>query len=178
MRVQEQSPSDESGSKLPHSTRRKHVRTAIALLLGAWLMGTIVVGFTAAVNFFTIDRLLASSDSPEFHRDVAVLPPGEARVMLRHVSSELNRYYFRAWGYAELIFGAAVLWLALRLRQRKFVIASAIMLAMVAVMAFYITPRITVVGRALDFLPRNTPPPGMAEFGMLHGAYSTLDLIK
>jgi hypothetical protein len=155
------------------------VRTAVALLLGAWLTGTIVVGFVAAENFFTVDRLLASADTPEFHRDAAALPPGEARVMLRHLSSELNRYYFRIWGYAELVFGALVLWLSMRgLRQKKFVIASSIMLAIVVIMAVYITPRITVVGRALDFLPRNTPPLGMAEFGMLHGAYSTLDLIK
>ncbi|MBI2817090.1 MAG: hypothetical protein HYX72_09140 [Acidobacteria bacterium] len=155
------------------------MKTAITLLLGAWLTGTIVVAFVAAENFFMIDRLLQSPVSPEFHRDAAALPAGEARVMLRHLSSELNRYYFRVWGWTELLLGGLVLWLAFRgLRQKKFVIGFSIMLVSVAVMTLYITPRITVLGRAVDFVPRNPPPPGMAEFGILHGAYSALDLLK
>jgi hypothetical protein len=30
----------------------------------------------------------------------------------------------------------------------------------------------------LDFVPRDPPPPQLGRFGMLHGAYSALDLIK
>ena len=41
-----------------------------------------------------------------------------------------------------------------------------------------ITPEITQVGRALDYIPRDPKPPELAHFGMLHGLYSVLDLLK
>ena len=159
------------------------VRTVIALLLGAWMAGSVVVGGVAAENFFMIDRLLLSSGSPaanpSFQKDAAQLTTPEARLMLRYLVSELNRYYFNVWGWFEL--GLAVLLMALvlaALRERRFLIGFASMLIITAVMTFYITPRIIVVGRALDYVPREPAPAGMAEFGMLHGAYSILDLAK
>ncbi len=155
------------------------MRTAIAVLLGVWLAGTLLMGGVASENFFLIDHLLKSPSHASFQRDVLQMPPGEARVMLRYFSSELNRFYFNVWGWIEAGLGALVVVLAITgLQQRKFAIGFSAMLALVAVMLFYITPRIIVAGRALDFVPREPPPPGMAEFGMLHGAYSILDLAK
>ena len=159
------------------------MRTAIALLLGAWMVGTVVVGGVAAENFFLIDRLLPPTSSippnTAFQKDAAQLPPGEARQMLRYLSSELNRFYFNVWGWMELVFGTLALALAVKgLKQRKFTIGFSILLALTAVMTLYITPRIIVVGRSLDYVPRVPAPPGLAEFGMLHGAYSILDLLK
>lgn len=154
------------------------MRTTIALLLGVWLAGTIFLGGVASQNFFMIDRLLAHPNA-SLQKDVAALPPGEARVMLRYVSSELNRFYFQVWGWFELSLAVLVVSLAIiGLRQGKFIVGFALMLALVAVMTLYIMPRIVVAGRALDFVPRNPPPPGLTEFGILHGAYSILDLIK
>ena len=155
------------------------MRTAIALLLGAWLMGTLLLGGVAAENFYMIDSLLQSPSHASFQKDTAQLAPGEARTMLRYLSSELNRFYFGVWGWLELALAVLVLALAVRgLRQRKFTVGFSLMLGIVAVMVFYITPEITKVGRSLDFVPRQPPPPGMAKFGILHAAYSFLDLGK
>jgi hypothetical protein len=155
------------------------VRTTIALLLGVWLAGTLLLGGVASENFFMIDHLLATGSHASFQRDAAQLGRGEARVMLRYVSSELNRFYFDVWGWFELGLGAVILLLAIRgLGQRRFRAGFAAMLALTAVMLFYITPRITVVGRSLDFVPRDPPPPSLAAFGILHAAYSVLDLMK
>lgn len=154
------------------------MRTTIALLLGVWLAGTLLLGGVASENFFMIDRLLAHSHA-SLQKDVAALPAGEARAMLRYVSSELNRFYFQVWGWFELGLAVIVVWLAIPgLKQSRFKVGFSSMLALVAVMTLYITPRIIVVGRALDFVPRYPPPPGLSEFGMLHGAYSILDLVK
>jgi hypothetical protein len=149
------------------------------------MLGTVLLGAVASENFFMIDRLLDSSSvsssrsHPSFQKDAAQLPPGEARLMLRYVSSELNRFYFNVWGWFELGLASLALLLVVRgSMQSKFTIGFGVMLALVAVMTIYITPRITEVGRALDFVPRNPVPPSLAEFGMLHAAYSFMDLAK
>jgi len=153
-------------------------RGIMALILGGWLLGTILVAGMAAENFWMIDRLVGSDGHRSFHEKVVALPPGEAREMLRYLSSELNRFWFQIWGWAEASFGVALLAMATRLKHRKLLIGFALMLAVVAVTNFYLTPRIIEVGRALDFVPREPPPPGLAEFGRLHAAYSLLDLAK
>jgi hypothetical protein len=45
-------------------------------------------------------------------------------------------------------------------------------------MQFYLTPKIVELGRSLDFVPREPPPPGLSQFGWLHAAYSILTLVK
>jgi hypothetical protein len=150
----------------------------MALLLGSWLLGTILVAGMAAENFWMIDRLVGSDGHPSFHEKVVALPPGEAREMLRYLSSELNRFWFQIWGWAEACFAVALLAMATRLKHRKLLSGFALMLAAVALTNFYLTPRIIEVGRALDFVPREPPPPSLAEFGRLHAAYSILDLAK
>ena len=155
------------------------MRNTIALLLGGWLLGMLLLGGVASENFFIIDHLLNSSSHPSFQKDVSILPSGEARIMLRYLSSEMNRFYFGVWGWIELIFGVLVLVFAVKgLGQRKFTIGFSIMLGVSAVMAFYITPKITDVGRSLDFVPRQPVPPAMAQFAVLHAAYSLLVLGK
>lgn len=156
------------------------MRTLMALLLGGWLIGTVVVGAVAAENFFMIDRLLNSVESSrQFLNDAAQMPPGEARLMLRHLASELNRFYFQAWEWIELVLGGTLLVLAaLKLKSRKLVIGFAIMLGITLLMRFYLTPGLVEVGRLLDFAAHTPPPPGLAYFGFLHATYSTLDLAK
>jgi hypothetical protein len=52
------------------------------------------------------------------------------------------------------------------------------MLVFSLVLTLGITPLVTSVGRSIDFLPRNPPPPVMPRFWMLHGAFTSLDGIK
>lgn len=52
------------------------------------------------------------------------------------------------------------------------------MLATVVLMLAYLTPAIVSLGRELDFVPRDPAPPGMQRFWILHGAYTTLEMIK
>jgi hypothetical protein len=157
---------------------KQGLRSAMALLLGAWLIGMIIVGFIAAENFWIIDRLLATSLNPSFHKDVGLLAAGEARALLRYLVSEQNRFYFVWWGWAEIVLGLLLLGIALRLRDGRFASGIAAILVITAVMQLYLTPRLVVVGRALDFVPREPAPPQLATFGWLHAAYSTLDVVK
>ncbi len=99
--------------------------------------------------------------------------------MLRHLAAELNRYYFTVWGWIEIGLGVLLVLLAVRgLKPAKFTIGFSVMLALSAIMIFYLAPRMVVIGRALDFVPRDPKPPSLAEFGFLHASYSILDSIK
>lgn len=159
------------------------MRVLMGFLLGSLLVGTILIGLVAAENFFMVDRLLESPAPAEFQEKIAPLSGGDARIVLRYLSSELNRFYFRVWGGAEILFGAVLLGLALRSgpkdrNDRVFAIGVGVMLGLSLIMAFFLTPQLVEIGRGLDFAAREPAPPELSRFGMLHGAYSALDLAQ
>jgi hypothetical protein len=164
--------------------------------MGMWLMGSIASSVVAAENFYTVDRMLTTSGNVEFYRDVQKLGHGQARELLRYLSSELNRLYFRIWNVTQLVLGPLVLWLIAGSEIRRAgpsgpagsgckpgpfgpaglgVLA---MLAIVLLMLAYLTPAIVSLGRELDFVPRDPAPPGMSRFWILHAAYTTLEMVK
>ncbi len=154
------------------------MRALLIALLGGWIAGTLILAGVATQNFRTIDRLL-SGPTPELSRAIAPLGHDETRVVLRYLSSELNRLYFRAWGLIQILLGAAVLAGALGLRplDRTGVIGAAVILAL-AVALLVLNWLIVPLGRSLDFLPRSPAPPALARFGRLHLAYTSLDSMK
>ena len=159
------------------------MRAMMSFLLGCILIGTILIGFVAAENFFVIDRILESPNPAEFHQKLAPLAEDDARIVLRFLSSELNRLYFRAWGGGEILLSGVLLILAMRSgpngsKDRKLTIGAGVLLAMSLFMTFYLATQLVEVGRAIDFVPRDPVPPEVRQFGMLHGAYSVLDLGK
>ena len=102
------------------------MRSLLITLLGGWIAGTLILAGVATQNFRTIDRLL-SVPTPEFSRAIAPLGHDEARIVLRYLSSELNRLYFGAWGFIQLVLGVTILAGALGHRplDRKGVIGAA-----------------------------------------------------
>jgi hypothetical protein len=52
------------------------------------------------------------------------------------------------------------------------------MMGLVLILTFAITPMIISLGRSIDFVPRNPPPPVMPRFRALHGAFTGLDGLK
>ena len=164
---------------MPEQTLRA-VRTHAALFcLGAWVMGTVSVSVVAMQNFYTIDRLLAGPGHEAFAGFVADAGRESTRNVLRYLSSELNRLFFQLWSWGQLALGGATLWLVWRVpgAARLRVLIGA-MLLLVALLALWLTPQITAVGRSIDFVPRDPPPPAVAAFGVLHAAYTSLELLK
>src|SRR5262249_50711631 len=137
--------------------------------MAVWLTGTVLSAIVATANFWVIDPLLAASPNAAFHAAVDKLGQPVARDLLYYYSSELNRLYFQYWNVAELLIGILALWFAVKLGVDKRVLWSIIaMLAIVLFLAVALTPPIVSVGRALDFVPRNPPPPELRKFGLLH----------
>jgi hypothetical protein len=154
------------------------------VVMGAWLMGTVCTSVVATENFYTIDRLLAGSPNSSFTSAVHQLGQPQARDLLRYLSSELNRLYFRIWNVAQLALGVLVLWLVAgstredAARARVATRAVIAMLAMTVAMLVWLTPEIVSLGRRLDFVLRDPAPPGMQRFWVLHAAYTSLEMLK
>ncbi len=146
------------------------------VLLGAWLTGTLCVSVVATQNFYTVDRLLARRASPEFTTIVDREGQPRARDFLRYLASELNRLYFQLWNGAQVFIAWIVLWLVAGQRRTIRWLVGTMVVLTIAVAAM--TQPIVTLGRSLDFVPREPAPPGMARFWMLHGAYTSLEMIK
>ena len=146
------------------------------VLLGVWLTGTVCVSVVATQNFYTVDRLLASRASPAFNAIVDREGQPQARDFLRYLSSELNRLYFQIWNVTQVPVGALTLWLVWNQKRSIRWLVAAMLAGTIAVAAM--TPEIVSLGRSLDFVPRDPAPPGMSRFWILHGAYTSLEMIK
>jgi hypothetical protein len=150
----------------------------IAGLLGAWLMGSLILFVVAPTNFHRIDELLAGSDNARFRALLERVGAPSTRELLRYLASELNRVFFSLWNMAQAALGALVLAFCWRLGERRARHLVLVALAIVALLLFVFTPLITDVGRSLDFVPREPPPPELARFKLLHVVYTALDLAK
>lgn len=154
------------------------MRALLIMVLGGWIVGTLLMAFVATQNFRTVDRLL-SAPTPEFSRAIAPLPHDEARSVLRYLVSELNRLYFSAWGLAQLALGAAVVAASLGLRPLdRIVVTVAATIFVIVIASLLISQALVPLGRSLDFVPHTPIPPALARFRTLHLAYTALDLLK
>jgi len=70
--------------------------------LGGWLMGSVIMFVVATRNFRLVDELLRASPNASFQALVAQTGAPAIRDLLRYLSSELNREYFRLWNLTQL----------------------------------------------------------------------------
>lgn len=162
----------------PTKTMGRTQAAGIAIL-GVWLGWTLFMWFAATRSFRTVDRVLTAS-RPEFQQAVQPLGHDQARVVLRYLASEINRTYFRFYGWAQILLGLLLLLLLGWQAPRDTVAVSlaGVMLGLVLTLTFAIQPEIVALGRSIDFVPRNPAPPVMPRFWMLHGAFTGLDGVK
>lgn len=151
----------------------------MSCLLGAWLMGSVILFVVAPTNFRLIDELLQGPSNASFRGLVAEVGSAPVRELLRYLASELNRSFFLRWNVLQLALGAAACALAWRApaerRVRRALLAATLL---VAVLLGALTPLIVSLGRSLDFVPREPAPPELARFQLLHVAYTGLELVK
>lgn len=148
-------------------------------ILGAWLGGTLFMWFAATRSFRTVDRVLTAS-RPEFELAVQPLGHDRTRTVLRYLASEINRTYFRLYGWVQVLLGVILILLLARQAPRDTVavVLAGVMLGLVLILTFVIQPQIVSLGRNIDFVPRDPAPPVMPRFWMLHGAFTGLDGVK
>ena len=142
-------------------------------------MSTLCMWFAATRSFATVERVLKSGQ-PQFVEITKPLGEASTRMVVRHMASELNRTLF--WGYGALQIGlGAILFLLLWQQNPRSALDLGVvttMLVLAVILTVGITPLVTTLGRSIDFLPRNPPPPVMPRFWMLHGTFTGLDSAK
>ncbi len=132
----------------------------------------------ATQNFRVVDRLLALS-SPELRQRQAPLAVGDARLLMRHQGSEMNRLLFDRWGWTQLGLGLILVWLTFRSTPDHWLRITILLMALIAAgLQFAVVPETVRLGRLLDFALRSPAPPEVAPFWRLHNAYTALDALK
>ena len=151
-------------------------QTLSALVLGAWMAGTLFMWAVATQNFRLVDRLLASP-TPQWSERAKPLVPGDARLLMRYQASEVNRLLFERWGRTQIALGAVFAWLVFTApRPDRWLRLSAVLMLLIALaLEFAVVPETVRLGRLLDFAPRDVPPAAAAPFWRLHAAYTALD---
>ncbi len=104
----------------------------------------------------------------------------EARVILRYQASEQNRYYFAKWEVIQLFLGSIFFCVMLfGSREDKFTLLGVVLLlVLVAVQRFILTPEITALGRLIDFVPADQQSPERSRFWITHSAYAAVEVGK
>ncbi|MCB1019660.1 MAG: DUF1549 domain-containing protein, partial [Acidobacteria bacterium] len=155
---------------------RSRAPLLLLFFLGAWICGTLWMWSTATRNFAMVDAILG--DPPQGFLDaVAPLAHDTLRQAMRYQASEVNRYFFEAWGWVQLGFGvicAALTWAAGR--KMLFKIAICVALAIVFYEAVHLVPMTIETGRVIDF--DGEPPMFVERFWMFHHLYTGLDMTK
>ncbi len=154
-------------------------RRLACLLLGAWLGGAVLMGWVAMESFRSVDRAMkepAALSTSQYQK----LGPAAVRQLLRYQVSEQNRYLFSNWELAQLglgllifgilLFGTSVGQIELGLPL--------VMLLVVAVSHWFLTPQMVALGRVLDFLPSGAPALEESRLRTLHNAYTVLEILK
>jgi hypothetical protein len=148
-------------------------------ILAAWIAATLFMWVAATKSFSTVDRVLRTPN-PQFAEAVKTMGPDLARMVLRYLASEINRTFFWFYGGAQIIIGGLLVFWLWRQTPRDSLAVAIVgaMLGLVLVLTFIVTPLMISTGRAIDFIPRNPPPPAMPRFWILHGAFTGLDGVK
>lgn len=165
-----------SESEMNNVTRIQALSIAV---LSLWIGWTLFMWFAATRSFRTVEEVLKSPPS-KFSSDVQGLKPEQTREVLRYLASEINRTYFRAYGWGQILLGTVLLvllgWKTPRHGLNPAI--AAFMLFVVIILTLGVMPQIISLGRSIDFLPRTPPPPGYQRFWKLHMMFTGLDGAK
>jgi hypothetical protein len=148
-------------------------------VLGAWLVSTLCMWFAATRSFATVESVIKRADG-QFVETTKPLGEASTRVVLRYMASEINRTLFLGYGALQIVLGLILFLLLWRQTPRDAVGIGVVatMLALSVLLTMVITPLIIALGRSIDFVPRNPPPPVMPRFWALHGSFTGLDGVK
>jgi hypothetical protein len=153
------------------------VRALLLVVTGLWL-GLLFASWAVASATFRAAEAVASSAPGTAAGDRVSLVPAETRrPLFRHLSSEINRWMFGRFGWAQLGLAIVVALLAWPLGGAVRWLSLAALVGVV-IQGAVLGPAILELGRSIDFVARPLAPDVGRRFGMLHGGYVVLDLAK
>jgi hypothetical protein len=137
------------------------------------------MAWVAAESLSSVDRLLARPQ-PVAMAQFKALGRADARLLLRYQVSEQNRRYFENWEWAQIIMGGLFFFFVLfATNENKFALSVIlVMIAVVLVQRFLLTPGMISLGRMLDFVPPGAPSGERTQFWVLHSWYWGVEVVK
>jgi|SRR6476646_3530292 hypothetical protein len=156
-----------------------HFRRFACLILGVWLGGILLMAVVATQSFSTVNRLLLEP-APGASAELKTMGHETARMLLRWEAGEQNRRMFEIWETAQIAMAMAVLFVLLfGSTEGKFALTlSLLLLVLVIVQRFLLTPMMVSLGRLIDFVPPNVRSPERIKFNVLHMGYAGLETFK
>ena len=156
-----------------------HNRRFGSLLIGAWLVGTLMVWFVTTQTMANVDRLL-STPPLQIQKELADMGTDAANNLLRHQARETNRRVVEVWEILQIgIAGALFITSLLTGHRSKTSLGAAVLLAaMAAFSAYYLTPAMNALGRSVDFLPAGAASREREAFSQLQVWHTVLDVLK
>lgn len=147
------------------------------LVIGLWLGAGIFADIAVTRNFNTVEHFLSNPGNASTASEIAAIGREREREVLRRNAAEENNGIFHDWQFAEFAIGAALIGLLALDRVPVIDLGIAgVMIAIVVVQAFALSPRIAALGRLLPSMPPGDP--SIANFWTMHGIYSGSEILK
>lgn len=153
------------------------VRSVVLTLVGLWLGVLFASWAIATATFRTAEAVAAAAPGTPAGDHVASVPAEMRRPLFRHLASEINRWMFGRFGWAQLLLAVLVAALAWSFGGAVRALSLVALIA-VAIQGAALGPAILELGRSIDFVARPLAPDVGRRFGLLHGGYVVLDLLK
>lgn len=139
--------------------------------------GSILIDFATFDNFGNIDDFLQMPGSVRTSVELNKIGRDDARLLLRRYVGEDNAALIFYWERIGAAIGVLIFFLLLFRDQPNWITMGGVLLMTAIVLGqHFLTPEIAATGRRMDDLPANDPIRGT--FGVLHGTYSTLEILK
>lgn len=132
-------------------------RRFACLILGLWLGATVAVDLLLVQNFDSVDRFLPSPGSNAMAAKIKQAGKPSVRAILRRNASEENEWLSENWEEMQILISVIFFFLVLfGERPPKAALAMIpLMLALVVLQRFMLTPHIASLGREVDEIPGN-----------------------
>ena len=152
-------------------------RRVIIFLLGIWVGGSIMADFAAYRNFDNVDEFLQSPGSVNASVQLNTLGRDHARTLVRRYVGEDNADLLFNWERISAAAGMTLFFLMLfGDTPNRVNMGSVILMLGIVIGQHFMTPQIADLGRQMDDLPRENSL--RSTFGILHGTYSSLEIVK
>jgi hypothetical protein len=134
-----------------------HTRRISTFLLGGWMGCSFFMAFVVLQNLHSASTLMSSPAAPVAAM-IRTLGADQMALLLHHQVSEQNRNIIYIWEQAQIVLGLVMggcLYFATQKRMLSLVLCG-IMLTLVLVQFWAITPEMSYRGREADFPPGST----------------------
>jgi hypothetical protein len=156
-----------------------HFRRLAALVLGAWLGGSLLITTFTAQNKRFVDQIL-STPALEAVDFMVKIQEADVRILLGYQASEGNRWLVRTWEVAQLALGAVLLVsLFLSVNGNKYpIVLCLLMIGTVVFLHWFLTPQMERLSRAVDFVKPGQISVARDRLRSLETGYSIAETLK